>query len=110
MLATGIVTVIIGIAFVVIGILNMKGNIKMLHSYHIKNVKEEDVKPLGRLIGIAMLIIAVSIITQGTLTIIYEINPQEILTTVGNVVLIVGLSVGGLIALFAIKKYNKSIF
>ena len=110
MLVSGIVTVVIGIVFIVIGVLNMKGNIKLLHSYHIKNIKEEDVKPFGRIVGMGMLVISLALIAQGTLSIIYEFNPQEILTTVGNVVLIVGLSVGGLIALFAIKKYNKSIF
>ena len=57
-----------------------------------------------------MLVISLALIAQGTLSIIYEFNPQKILTTVGNVVLIVGLSIGCLIALFAIKKYNKSIF
>ena len=110
MLVSGIITVVIGIVFIVIGILNMKGNIKLLHSYHIKNIKEEDVKPFGRMVGIGMFVISLTLITNGILFIIYEFNTQEILTTVGNVVLIVGLSLGCLIALFAIKKYNKSIF
>lgn len=110
MLVSGIVTLVIGLVFIVIGVLNFKGNIKLLHSYHIKNIKEEDIKPFGRIVGIAMFVISVTLITNGILSIICEFNPQKILTTVGNVVLIVGLSVGCLIALFAIKKYNKSIF
>ena len=33
-----IIDVSIGIAFLVIGILNIKGNVSMLHSYHINNI------------------------------------------------------------------------
>ena len=42
----GIVTIIVGIACIIIGILNMKGNISMMHSYHIDNIKEEDKRSL----------------------------------------------------------------
>ena len=42
---------IIGAVLLVIGILNMKGNISTIHRYHRHRVKEEDVLPFGRLMG-----------------------------------------------------------
>ena len=44
-MVSGIVTFIVGIVVIVIGMKNRNGNISMLHSYHIKNVKEEDKLP-----------------------------------------------------------------
>ena len=40
-----IVQAVVGVVIIVIGILNIKGNITMLHSYHRKKVKEEDIIP-----------------------------------------------------------------
>ena len=37
-----IIQIIIGIALIIVGIFNTKGNILLLHSYHRKRVKEED--------------------------------------------------------------------
>ena len=38
-----ILQIIIGLSLIILGIINMKGNISMLHSYHRKRVKKEDV-------------------------------------------------------------------
>ena len=38
-----IVTLLIGIACIVIGIMNSMGNVSMLHSYHRSRVSEEDI-------------------------------------------------------------------
>ena len=52
-----IIQIVIGLALIVVGIFNMKGNISLLHSYHRKRVKEEDVLPFGKRIGIGSVII-----------------------------------------------------
>ena len=39
-----IIQIIIGLALIVVGIFNMKGNISTIHSYHRKRIKEEDIK------------------------------------------------------------------
>ena len=57
-----IFSIIIGIVFLVIGILNLLGNVNLLHSYHRDNVKEEDKKPFGKLVGIGMIIVGLSLI------------------------------------------------
>ena len=41
-------TFIIGAILIILGISHTKGNISSLHSYHIKNIKEEDILPLEK--------------------------------------------------------------
>ena len=43
------ITVAIGIVCIVIGVLNTKGNISMLHAHHRKRVSEENRLPFGRI-------------------------------------------------------------
>ena len=105
-----ILSIVIGIVFIFIGVSNLRGNIKMLHSYHRDKVKEEDKKPFGKRIGIAMLIIAFSIIANGVLTYLSTALNNWVLEAVGLGILIVGLAVGLAINLYAIKKYNGKIF
>ena len=105
-----VLSLIIGIVFIVIGILNMRGNVNLLHSYHRDRVKEEDKKPMGKRVGIAMLIIAFSIIANGVLSYLSLMFTNPILEYVGMGVLVVGLAVGLIINFCAIKKYNGKIF
>ena len=104
-----IIGIIIGIACIVIGVLNMKGNIKMLHSYHTNNIKEEDKIPFGRLVGIGTLVIGISLIIYGSLNVAYTINQNNLFVVLSNILLVIGLIIGICICLFAIKKYNKKI-
>ena len=105
-----VLSIVIGVVFIIIGILNLRGNIKMLHSYHRDKVKDEDKKALGKKIGVAMIIIAISIIANGVLTYLSLILRNSILEYVGMGILGVGLAVGLAINLYAIKKYNGKIF
>lgn len=102
--------IIAGVACVFIGILNRMGNIKMLHSYHINNIKEEDIIPFGKVVGIGMIIIGSSIIIYGSLLIPLELTKDSIYMIIGDAVLITGIVLGIVICLYAIKKYNKKIF
>ncbi len=105
-----ILSLIIGIVFIVIGILNMRGNVNLLHSYHRDRVKEEDKKPMGKTVGLGMIIIALAIIINGALEFLSKTLSNPILTYVGLGVLIVGLAVGLGLNFYAIKKYNGKIF
>ena len=98
-----IIQVVIGLALIVVGIFNMKGNISMLHSYHRKRVKEEDVIPFGKRVGIGSIIIGISIIVAGIFTILNYTN-------ISNVVLSIGITMGITIIFYAMFKYNKGIF
>lgn len=100
----------IGIAFVVIGILNRKGNISMMHSYHRKRVSEEDKIPFGKLVGNGTITIGLTLVVYGVILIVHDLTKIEILKTIGLIVLICGFSIGLIIIFYALKKYNKGIF
>lgn len=105
-----IVTFIVGIICIVIGIMNIRGNVSMLHEYHTKNVKEEDKESFGRLVGTGMLIIGGSIIAYSilkTLTIQLE---DKIYIIIGTIIMIVGVIIGIFISFYAMRKYNDGIF
>ena len=59
-----IVMLLIGVAFCVIGGINCTGNLSLMHSYHTKRVKEEDKKPMGKRVGIGMILIGGTMMAQ----------------------------------------------
>lgn len=110
MLFEGILLIVIGIGFTIIGILNRKGNISMLHFYHIKRVEEKDRIPLGKKVGLGMFFISFPMIISGILSIFNYYFDKDIYTLIGTGIMLVGLSIGLVITLLAINKYNKGIF
>ncbi|MBR2137998.1 MAG: hypothetical protein IJ966_01660 [Bacilli bacterium] len=98
-----IIQIIIGLVIIIIGIFNMKGNISLLHSYHRKRVKKEDIIPFGKKLGIGSVIIGITIILTGVFT---NLN----YTNISNVILVIGLVTGFIIIFYAMFKYNKGIF
>ena len=105
-----IITTVVGIACIVIGISNMRGNISSLHSYHTARVSEEDKIPFGKKVGLGTIIIGVGLMAFGGLTFAAGQTGEDAFALIGTAVLIVGLIVGAVISLGAIKKYNKGIF
>ena len=105
-----IITAAVGIACIVIGISNMRGNISSLHSYHTARVSEEDKIPFGKKVGLGTIIIGVGLMAFGGLTFAAGQTGEDAFALIGTAVLIVGLIVGAVISLGAIKKYNKEIF
>ncbi|MBR6502675.1 MAG: hypothetical protein IKT42_04470 [Clostridia bacterium] len=109
-MAAAILPIVIGIVIIILGIINYKGNITTLHSYHRSRVKPQDVLPFGRLVGVGTIIIGISIIIMGVLTLCSLILEKDIYTIIGTVFLIIGLVVGISITFYAMIKYNKGIF
>ena len=105
-----IVAFLVGILCIVIGILNMKGNIEMLHSYHRKRVTEEDRLPFGKLVGKGMIIIGVGIMLYSVLSGLSVYFENDIFMIIGMVIMAVGFIVGLGMAFYAMIKYNKGIF
>ena len=105
-----LLTVGLGLLVCVIGILNMRGYVNTIHRYHREHVSEEDVKPFGRLVGLGTLIIGAALMIYGALLFIAEKTAADALVILGNAELIVGIVVGAALNLYAIKKYNGSIF
>ncbi|MBQ4131342.1 MAG: hypothetical protein IJD71_03270 [Clostridia bacterium] len=105
-----VITLLVGILFVVIGISNMRGNISSLHSYHRKRVSEEDRIPFGKRVGLGMIIIGSAIIIFSGLSAATLYTKNDTFILVGTAIMIVSLIVGLIIAFRAMIKYNKGIF
>lgn len=109
-MGAAITMMVVGIIVCILGVVNMTGNISSLHSYHTKRVSEENRKPFGKLVGLGTLIIGIALIIYGVLHLIFELTGMETLVVIGTAELIVGIVVGMVISLYAIKKYNGGIF
>ena len=101
---------VLGVILIVLGIMNMKGNISSLHWYHRQRVTEEDRKPFGKLVGLGTLIIGIALVISGILFWISEVTATELWLIVGCVITVVGIVVGLVLSFYAMIKYNKGIF
>ena len=101
---------ILSVVVTIIGIMNVRGNVSMLHKYHRKRVSEEDMLPFARLVGIGTIIVGVSLFIKSIFALIIYFSGNSILDAVGSIVTDIGLVVGLIVIFRAIKKYNKGIF
>ena len=109
-MAEYICAIVVGIVFTVIGIFNRLGHIEMIHSYHRKRVTEEDRIPFGQMVGLGMIIIGISIVLSGILSVFSVLTNTALLELLGTVFVLVGLVVGFVFIDYALFKYNKGIF
>ena len=105
-----ITMLVVGGICIAVGISNYKGNISSLHSYHRNRVSEADKQALGRGVGLGMLLIGGALIADGGFALVSMLTEKEIFMLIGTIVMLVGLTIGIILALYTIKKYNKGIF
>ena len=105
-----IVPFAIGVLCLVLGILNRKGDIRSLHSYHRKRVSEADRLPFGKTVGLGTIIIGCGIMAFSVLSALSALVGNDVFTLVGTGVMIAALAVGLGISFYAMIKYNKGIF
>ncbi len=94
---------IVGIILLVIGIINMTGNISMIHSYNRKKVKEEDAPKYGKAVGIGTVIVGAGAIIKFVLDMLKIAN-------IGWYTFTPMVFIGLAFILYAQFKYNKGIF
>ena len=82
---------LLGVLCIMLGVSNRKGNIASLHYYHRKRVSEEDRLPFGRLVGNGTIIIGAAIIAAAILTYIASALQQDVFSSIGEVIAIIGL-------------------
>ena len=98
------ITMPIGILFIVFGLLlAIKQKINLIHNYHHKNVKEQDIKAYTKLWGIALIIWGICICLVGIINLISH-------TEFGWIAFGFGMLTCILIGNKAQKKYNGSWF
>ena len=106
----GLLVAAVGVVCIVLGILNIRGDVSSLHSYHRNRVSEEDKPKFARLVGIGTIIAGASCVVMGALSFLAERFQNAAYTTAGSVALCVGLAIGLGISFYAMIKYNKGIF
>lgn len=104
-----VISFAVGVICIILGILNTRGNISSLHSYHKNRVKEEDVLPFGKLVGLGTIIIGAAVIIYSILSWISVMMSTNILAIVGMILMFIGMAVGIGISFYAMKKYNGGI-
>ncbi len=105
-----LICIFVGVLIVVLGAINMTGNISSLHSYHRHRVSEENRLPFGRMVGLGTILCGLSVIVFGIMMFVYEKTKIEAFSLVGTVLLLVGLAIGLVITFRAMIKYNGGIF
>ena len=109
-MADWIVTLLVGVVCIILGIMNMRGNISSLHAYHRRRVREEDKNPFGKKIGLGTLLCGAAIVGYSVLSMLAQSVEAPAFSVAATVVLIAGLGVGVAFILYALFKYNKGIF
>lgn len=110
MYTSAIVTALVGALVCYFASKHIKGDISSLHSYHRKNVKDEDVPAFGKEVGLGTMIIGIAVIIMGAFNAVAVATTVELLTTIGMVIMLIGLVVGSFFTFRAMKKYNGGIF
>ncbi len=101
---------LVGFVCIILGVLNMRGNISFLHPYHRHRVSKEDRIPFGKQVGLGTIIAGISIILFSFLSSVTLYTENNIFLFVGAVCLLIGIILGIVITFRAIIKYNKGIF
>ena len=101
---------IVGVFLIVLGVLNTKGNLRSIHSYHWKRVAPEDIKPYGRLVGTGSIIIGAAMLVFGALSFAHEKTQVLPFDIIGAAILIASVVIGLVMIFYAMIKYNKGIF
>ncbi len=108
---TGIITpLLVGVLLIVLGIINMTGNISSIHSYHRARVTEENRKPFGKMVGLGTLLVGVGVVVFGSMMFLAEKLQNDICIFIGIAIMFVFMIVGLAISFKAMKKYNGGIF
>lgn len=102
--------ILAGIACILLGISNMKGNISTIHEYHRKRVTEEDRIPFGKGVGLGTVIIGIGIVIMGILSMITLWTEIKLFLWIGIGIMAAGFLVGLVMSFRAMIKYNKGIF
>lgn len=90
-------------SFVFAYLIGIKGKTELLHSYHIKRLKEEDKPIFAKKVGIGQLVLSFGMFIMPTVRLIFKTHIGYI---IGTIIVITGT----IYVLSVIIKYNKGLF
>lgn len=99
-----IVEFLVAILLFVCGIIVFRGNISIVHSYHVKNVT--DVKGYGKAMGTGLMIMSIAPAFGGVMHMLEVDIPPYVVPVADGVIFLIGL----ILIVRAQYKYNGSIF
>ena len=97
-----ITLLVVGLIICLIGASNMAGNIKTVHSYNRRKVKEEVIPKYGKAVGLGTLIIGLFMLAAFIVSLFTD-------SDVTGYVMIPGFVIGLGIILYGQFRYNKGI-
>lgn len=98
-----IILLILGVCFIILGIVNIKGNISSIHWYNRRKITQETSKQYGKAMGIGSVIIGLSMSITAILQMIFKIETLWYIA-------VAGIIIGLIFMLYGQTKYNKGIF
>ena len=107
MLIYTIITLAISIPFVWLGIRINCGDLNLIHDYHQKKVKEEEIAAYGKAFSKGMFGMAASMIVSGLVTLF---GGSKSFMIASLVVLFLGFAISIAVLLRVQKKYNGGVF
>ena len=97
----------VSILFIVIGVLIYRGRTDLIHDYHQKNVKEEDLAAYGKAFSAGMFSLSATLAASGILALF---GAEKTLFYLSLVVLFAGI-VASVVILFRVqKRFNGGMF
>ena len=102
--------ILAGIACILLGISNMRGNISTIHEYHRKRVTEENRLPFGKMVGLGTILVGFGIVFFGVLSMISEWTQMQLVMWIGIALMAAGFAAGISVSFYEMFKYNKGIF
>ncbi len=67
-----ITPIVLGIILIVLGVINVRGNISTIHWYHRHRLSEENKKVFGKLVGCGTCIVGFSIVLFGIFRLLHK--------------------------------------
>ncbi len=98
-----LVLLVLGILLVIIGIVNMTGNVSTVHSYNRRKVKEEDIPKYGKAVG------AGTVLMGAAIAVSYFLNKAGF-SQIGAWIAAGAIAAGLGFILYGQFKYNKGLF
>ena len=107
MIIYSIIMFVTAALFLALGTAIYKGNTKLIHDHHQKNIKESERTEYGRAFARGMFAICATLFFSGTIALFGKDGP---IATITLIVLLAGLIVSGVVIVKVQKRYNGGLF
>ena len=108
MIAYFIIMFVTAVLFLALGIAVYKGNTKLIHDYHQRNIKESERTEYGRAFAKGMFAICATLLISGVIALFS--NKADPIAAVSLIVLFAGFIVSSILIVTVQKKYNGGLF